>query len=143
MICSQKQVDRALYALRGKPFTNTDQYNQKINALTLNTILKALDRQVQVAECTVRGYLTVEVDIMVLVVPVGSHVSDLQLESCVREAEKLARLIESFSPRMSSELSLSALIAAKVVHEVVPDSASTVGLHVLAPALFLLLRWLS
>uniref|UniRef100_A0A1B6DLK0 Kazal-like domain-containing protein n=2 Tax=Clastoptera arizonana TaxID=38151 RepID=A0A1B6DLK0_9HEMI len=143
VLYSQKQIDRALYALRGKAHGNTDKHNNKINALTLNTILKALDRQVQVAECTVRGYLTVEVDIVVLVVPIGNQVSDLQLESCVREAEKLQSLIQRFSPRMISELSLSSLIAATVIHEVIPDSASAIAQHALAPALFLLLRWLS
>lgn len=130
-------MDRALLALHGRG----------INALTLSAILKALDRQIQVAECTVRGYLTVENDILVLVVPVNERVSDLQLESCVREAEKLANLIERSSPRILSELSLSALITATVVHTSVSNSAAvstvTLTVNTVIPALFLLLRWLN
>nr|CAD7402243.1 unnamed protein product [Timema cristinae] len=101
---SQKQVDRALYILRG----NT------LSALTVHAVLTALERQVQVAECAVRGYLTVETDLFVLVQPVGSTrpPSDVQLEACIREAEKLANLVRGSSPRVLSELSLSALTTA-------------------------------
>nr|CAD7570965.1 unnamed protein product [Timema californicum] len=93
---SQKQVDRALYILRG----NT------LSALTVHAVLTALERQVQVAECAVRGYLTVETDLFVLVQPVGSTrpPSDVQLEACIREAEKLANLVRGSSPRVLNTL---------------------------------------
>lgn len=131
---SQKQVDRALYALRGN----------SMSALTVDAVLNALERQIQVAECTIQGYLTVELDLIVLVVPVSQHASDLQLEACVREAEKLSSLIRRGSPRILSELVLSALTAATVIHTVV-SAASVLHLslpYCVAPALFLLLRWL-
>lgn len=97
----------------------------------------------QVAECTVRGYLTVELDLIVLVTPVTQHASELQLEACSREAEKLASLIRRSSPRVLSELSLSALTAATVIHTVV-NSAGILHItlpYYIVPALFLLLRW--
>nr|CAD7595599.1 unnamed protein product [Timema genevievae] len=110
---SQKQVDRALYILRG----NT------LSALTVHAVLTALERQVQVAECAVRGYLTVETDLFVLVQPVGSTrpPSDVQLEACIREAEKLANLVRGSSPRVLSELSLSALTTATEIHPAMGD----------------------
>ncbi|KAJ9584724.1 hypothetical protein L9F63_020929, partial [Diploptera punctata] len=107
LLFSQKQVDRALYALRGTA----------MSALTVTSVIQSLERQVQVAECTVRGYLTVEMDIFVLVQAIGRYPpSELQLEACVREAEKLANLIEVSSPRILSELSLSSLMTATIVH---------------------------
>lgn len=42
--------------------------------------------------------------------------SELQLEACLREAEKIASLMNSQSPRIASELSLSSLISAHIVH---------------------------
>lgn len=68
--CSQKQVDRALYALKS---------SQAVSELTLDTVLRALSRHVTVAECAVRGHLTVELDLMVLVVPVRPEPSPLQV----------------------------------------------------------------
>lgn len=117
LLYSQKQVDRVLYALRGNA----------VSALTVRAVLQALERQVQVSECTVRGYLTVEMDLFVLVQAVGKNPpSDLQLEACEREAEKLANLVRGASPRILSELSLSSLTTATVVHIPVYSSARSV-----------------
>ncbi|XP_039290122.1 reversion-inducing cysteine-rich protein with Kazal motifs isoform X1 [Nilaparvata lugens] len=138
LLYSQKQVDRALYALRGN----------SMSALTVEAVLSALERQIQVAECVVRGILTVQLDILVLITPTDKHASALQFEACVREAEKLSSLVRRSSPRMMSELSLSALTAAAVVHSVTYNTASVLLSldllslsHLLAPSLFLLLRW--
>lgn len=40
----------------------------------------------------------------------------MQLEACVREAEKIASLVNMKSPRIASELSLSSLTLATIVH---------------------------
>lgn len=133
-VYSQKQVDRALYALKSA---------EAVSTLTLETVLKALDRHVTVAECAVRGHLTVELDMMVLVVPTRPRPSLLQLQACASEAEKLANLVRLASPKIVTELSLGALIAARVVHNVVDSGAATLPpplVLTLAPALFLLLR---
>lgn len=107
LLYSRKQIDRALYALRG---TST-------NALTVTAILNSLERQVQIAECSLRGFLTVELDIFVALVPQKEYkASELQKEVCVREAEKLASLVQRSSPRILSELGLSSLTAATIVH---------------------------
>lgn len=57
MLYSRKQIDRALYAL---PTPNT-------GPLYLRSTLLALERQIQLAQCRLRGYITIELDIFVLV----------------------------------------------------------------------------
>lgn len=105
IIYSRKQIDRALFTLKGK---NTD-------VLTLKGILRALDNLVQVAHCRVSGYLTIEADIFVIVHTSGANLSELQHEACVREAEKIATLIDTQSHRITSDIALSALTVANVV----------------------------
>lgn len=106
LLYSTQQINRALFTLQ----------NRDTKPLTLRALLKALERQIQVAQCVLRGYLSVELDIIVLVQTTEPYPSALQLEACVREAEKIASLVNRQSPRVVSELSLSSLTAAKVVH---------------------------
>lgn len=131
---SQKQVDRVMHTLK-KP---------AVNALSTKAVLKALDRHVQVAECVVRGHLTMYQDLLVLVEPTVRVPTALQLEACLRESEKLSALVESSSPRVLTDLSLSMLISARPVHELVTNSAAaTVALSpVMALSLLLALTML-
>lgn len=112
--CSQKQVDRVMHTLK----------RPTVNALSLKSVLRALDRHVQVAECVVRGHLTMYQDLLVLVESTVRNPTRLQLEACLRESEKLATLVESSSPRAMADLSLSALISASPVQDLVANSAS-------------------
>lgn len=57
VLYSRKQIDRALYALQ----------NQTTTSLNLISVLRALERQIQLAQCTLRGFVTVELDIFVAV----------------------------------------------------------------------------
>lgn len=85
-------------------------------ALTVASVLGALERHVQVSECSVRGYASVEAELVVVVQARDRpKPSALQLETCVREAEKLAALVRRGSPRVLSELSLSVLSNAVAV----------------------------
>lgn len=106
LLYSRKQIDRALYVL----------YNNDTYPLTLKALLQALARTIQVAQCSLRGYLTIEMDIFVIVETTESNPSQLQLEACIREAEKIASLVNTQSPRLVSELSLSSLVLATPVH---------------------------
>ncbi|XP_044737825.1 reversion-inducing cysteine-rich protein with Kazal motifs [Chrysoperla carnea] len=106
IIYSRKQIDRALYALKG----------HSITSLTLQSMLQSLERHIQISECVLRGYLSIESDIFVMVQSTELKPSKLQLDACVREAEKIASLIRRHSPRIASDLSLSALTAATIVH---------------------------
>lgn len=96
-----------------------------VNALSTKSVIGALDRHVQVAECAARGYLTMYQDLLVLVEPTVENPTALQLEACVREAEKLATMLKTLSPRVTADLSLSTLLSAKLVHEPVVNSASS------------------
>lgn len=105
IIYSRKQIDRALFTLKGK---NTD-------ILTLKGILQALDNLIQVAHCRLSGYLTIENDIFVIVNSHEMNLSELQHEACFREAEKIATLIDTQSHKITSNIALSALTVANVV----------------------------
>ncbi|EDV97140.1 reversion-inducing cysteine-rich protein with Kazal motifs [Drosophila grimshawi] len=99
IIYSRKQLDRAFYALRG----------QESSLLTLHGVLQELDRLVQVSECQLTGFLTMEVGIFVALVPRTTHTTRLQLKVCLAEAEKISALISSQSPRITTNLALSSL----------------------------------
>lgn len=132
LLYSRKQVDRALYALKGTP----------TNALTVAAILEALERQVQTAECSLRGFLTVELDIFIAVVPQKQQkASELQREVCIREAEKLASLVRRSSPRIMSELGLSSLTAATIVHVMASGSSQLTSCLLWLLLSCLCLRW--
>ncbi|XP_049826537.1 reversion-inducing cysteine-rich protein with Kazal motifs isoform X2 [Aethina tumida] len=125
ILYSRKQIDRGLYALQSQYF----------KPLNLQTTLKALERQIQLAQCALRGYVSIEQDLFVAVQSTEKNPSDIQLETCVREAEKIANLINNHSPRVESELSLSSLISATIIHTDV--SSGVVGI-VLSNALLVL-----
>ncbi|XP_030760700.1 reversion-inducing cysteine-rich protein with Kazal motifs isoform X2 [Sitophilus oryzae] len=114
LLYSRKQIDRALYALQ----------NKSTEAVNLRSLLKGLERQIQLAQCTVRGYVTVEADIFLTVQSMERYPSALQLEACIREAEKIASLVNLQSPRIASELSLSSLTLATLVHTDISTSKS-------------------
>lgn len=105
IVYSRKQIDRALYALKGR---NT-------NALTLRGILQALEELIRVGQCRLSGYLTIETDIFVTVQSTVKTPSFIQIEACEREAEKIATLISMQSHRITSNLALSSLTAAHVM----------------------------
>lgn len=117
ILYSKKQIDRALYAT-----------NISATVINLNNVLKSLDRQVKIAECALRGYLTIEMELFVSVETILQSPTDLQLRLCVLEAEKLADLINRESPLITSDLGLSALSYAILVHT--HPSKGAIGINV-------------
>lgn len=105
IIYSRKQIDRSLFALKGK---NTE-------LVTLKGILRALDNLIHVAHCRLSGFLTIESDVFVIVHTIGSDLSQIQYEACTREAEKIATLIDTQSHRITTDIALSALTVANIV----------------------------
>lgn len=105
IVFSRKQIDRALYALKGQ---NTD-------ALTLRAILAALAELIRVSQCRLSGYLTIETDIFVTVQSTVKTPSFIQIEACTREVEKMSNLISMQSHRITSNLALSSLTVAHVI----------------------------
>lgn len=120
ILYSKKQIDRALYAT-----------NISATVINLHNVLSALDRHVKVAECVLRGYLTIETEIFVTVESILPNPTDLQLQVCILEAEKLADLINRESPLISSDLGLSALSYALTVHTYPTKGASNVNLSII------------
>jgi reversion-inducing cysteine-rich kazal motif protein len=79
-------------------------------------MLTALSRQLQVAECVLRGTLTPEGDIFLVNQPASKNPSELQLAACVAEIEKLVSRVAERSPRIVAEVPLSSLTRAEVAH---------------------------
>ncbi|KAK9507227.1 hypothetical protein O3M35_007133 [Rhynocoris fuscipes] len=117
VLYSQKYIDRIVL--------NMD--SELAESFLVENMLKALGRQIQVAECTLRGHLTIENDLIVLVTTTKRNPSRIQLEACVLEAEKIAVLIQRSSPRIVSELGLSALITATIVHQPNKSAANSLS----------------
>lgn len=129
IVYSRKQIDRALYALKGK---NTE-------ALTLRSILQAMSRLIRISHCRLFGFLTMETDLFVSVQSVEKEPSYIQIEACVRESEKIATLIASQSHRITSDLALSSLTVANIMPASQYSSANGVSFHLLT--LFIGLYW--
>ncbi|CAH2093095.1 unnamed protein product [Euphydryas editha] len=119
ILYSKKQIDRALYGT-----------NISATVINLHNVLSALDRHIKVAECALRGYLTIEMEIFVTVETILKNPTDLQLHVCVLEAEKLADLINRESALITSDLGLSALSYALTVHTHPTQGASSISLSI-------------
>uniref|UniRef100_A0A1I8Q6R9 Reversion-inducing cysteine-rich protein with Kazal motifs n=2 Tax=Stomoxys calcitrans TaxID=35570 RepID=A0A1I8Q6R9_STOCA len=114
---SRKQIDRALYALRG----------QHKDLLTLHSVLHELDSLIQVTECQLTGFLTMEVGIFVAIVPRASTPTRMQIEACIREAEKLSALITAQSHKITTNLILSGLTMSTMLDPSIENSAFSFG----------------
>lgn len=79
---------------------------------TIKTVIKALERYIRVADCNIRGHLTIESDIVIMVTPSSLRNFQVPPQICQKVAEKVAVMIQTLSPRITSELSLSVLTTA-------------------------------
>ncbi|KAH8405276.1 hypothetical protein KR222_001076, partial [Zaprionus bogoriensis] len=129
IIYSRKQLDRSFYALR----------DQHSSLLTLHGVLKEIDGLVQISECRLTGFLTMEVGIFVALVPRGRP-TELQLQACAAEAEKISDMINSLSPRITTNLALSSLT---VSHMIDPTPNGTASASTRGIAAMLLIALLS
>lgn len=130
IVYSRKQIDRALYALN----------NQNTYLLTLRSVLKSLAALIRTSDCRLSGFLTIEADIFVTVQSDLDGASEIQIEACHREAEKIANLISTQSHRITSDLSLSALTVANMMQPEVNSADTITSLLYLPIGLFLLMR---
>lgn len=96
--------------------------------VTLEGMLNALDRQLRVSECSLRGMLTLEGDIFIINQPVPKKPSDLQMHACVMEIEKLVSRITERSPRVVTEVPLGSLTRAEIAHMRISSSTSKLSL---------------
>ncbi|XP_063307994.1 reversion-inducing cysteine-rich protein with Kazal motifs [Pelobates fuscus] len=82
--------------------------------ITVLDILQKIRLHVSVPQCDVFGYLSMESELIVLIVPVDSHPKSIQIDACNKEAEKINSLINTDSPTLASQVPLSALITSEV-----------------------------
>lgn len=129
MVYSRKQIDRALYALQ----------NQNTHLLTLQSVLRALAGLIRTSECQLSGFLTIESDIFVTVQSVQAEPSQIQMEACHREAEKIANHISTQSHRITSDLSLNAFTVANMVQPEISRGIRIRGVFCLVIGLMVLL----
>lgn len=130
IVYSRKQIDRSLYALQGKD----------TESLTLKAILRSLQSLIKISQCYLSGYLTFETDIFIVVYSIHKNPTQIQIESCTREAEKLSILIETKSHFITSDLALSALTVANIIKPIISGSLRLGGslLGLLIPIILLL-----
>ncbi|XP_014472155.1 PREDICTED: reversion-inducing cysteine-rich protein with Kazal motifs [Dinoponera quadriceps] len=116
LVYSKKQLDRIYYTM-GEEVDK--------DFVTLEVLLAALSRRVHVAQCAVRGMLTPDLDVFIIVQPITKKPSALQLRACVTEAEKLVTRISERSSTIAAEVPLGSLTRAEVAHSYV-SSAMTI-----------------
>lgn len=93
------------------------------DAVTLEALLAALGRQLQVAQCAARGMMTPDRDIFIVVQPITKKPSTLQLRACVTETEKLVTRISERSPKIAAEVPLGSLTRAELAHGYISSAA--------------------
>lgn len=86
-----------------------------INTFTVETLIKTLEKHVGVIDCAIRGHLTIESDIIIMVTPSNPRKFQALAKVCHKEAEKITLMIQTSSPRINSELSSSVLTSAVLV----------------------------
>lgn len=110
LLYSQKLSDWSVEAIRD------------VHPVVIQTIAEKFREHVKVTECEVFAYLSLESDIIVLVIAITDSPTKLQVEACVREAEKLKALIQQQSPTLLTELPLSFFTTATMI-DPMPDTA--------------------
>lgn len=84
--------------------------------LTVQNIIEEFRQYVKVSQCDVFGYLSVEGDIVLVLTVITEYPSALQYETCSKEAEKLALMVQLGSPIFLNNFKLSAITAAVPDH---------------------------
>ncbi|GIY96112.1 reversion-inducing cysteine-rich protein with Kazal motifs [Caerostris extrusa] len=106
LLYSQKLSDWSVEAIRD------------VDPVVVQTIAEKFREHVKVTECDVFAYLSLESDIIVLVIAISDSPTKLQVEACIREAEKLQALIKQHSPTLLTELPLSFFTTAMMIDPV-------------------------
>ncbi|XP_066975585.1 reversion-inducing cysteine-rich protein with Kazal motifs isoform X2 [Macrobrachium rosenbergii] len=112
--------------------------------LTVAALMASLAAHVTVSECEIRGQLTLDGYLLVLVTPTASHSPSpppLVAAACVVEAERLVGVVRARSPRLVASLPAAALTLAAPAHTsaagtaAYPRRPTVLGIVVVALAL--------
>ncbi|KAG5268717.1 hypothetical protein AALO_G00215660 [Alosa alosa] len=91
--------------------------------VTLHDILRILRLHVSVPQCDIFGYLSIDSEIVILIVPVDQKPTPIQIEACSKESEKIDSLINYGSPTLVSHVPLSAFLTSEVKVSTISSSA--------------------
>lgn len=92
-----------------------------VEPVVVQTLAEKLRQHVKILECDVFAFLSVKSDIIALIVTTVDNPTELQIEACIKEAEKLESLIQKSSPILLTDLSLSFISGATMIE---PTNAS-------------------
>uniref|UniRef100_A0A8B9RIA1 Reversion-inducing cysteine-rich protein with Kazal motifs n=1 Tax=Astyanax mexicanus TaxID=7994 RepID=A0A8B9RIA1_ASTMX len=124
-----------LQILWNKKQMNTFAKLNRNQPITVHNILRILRLHISVPQCDIFGYLSIDSEIVILIVPVDQQPTPLQIEACSKEAEKIDSLINSGSPTLVSHVPLSAFLMSELklstVSSAAPHSASSLSLLLL------------
>uniref|UniRef100_A0A673LQZ7 Reversion-inducing cysteine-rich protein with Kazal motifs n=1 Tax=Sinocyclocheilus rhinocerous TaxID=307959 RepID=A0A673LQZ7_9TELE len=95
----------------------------KVNPVTVHDILKILRLHISVPQCDIFGYLSIDSELIVLIVPVDQQPTPLQIEACSKEAEKIDSLLNSASPTLVSQVPLSAFLRSELQLSTISSAA--------------------
>uniref|UniRef100_A0A671RD86 Reversion-inducing cysteine-rich protein with Kazal motifs n=1 Tax=Sinocyclocheilus anshuiensis TaxID=1608454 RepID=A0A671RD86_9TELE len=95
----------------------------KVNPVTVHDILKILRLHISVPQCDIFGYLSIDSELIFLIVPVDQQPTPLQIEACSKEAEKIDSLINSASPTLVSQVPLSAFLRSELQLSTISSAA--------------------
>lgn len=90
--------------------------------ITVQQIVQSLSRLLMIAQCHLFGYESLDGDIIFLVSSITPEPSEVQVEACNSEAERLETLIANGSPTLTLYLHLSPLLLAPARRAAFRDS---------------------
>uniref|UniRef100_A0A673JD33 Reversion-inducing cysteine-rich protein with Kazal motifs n=2 Tax=Sinocyclocheilus rhinocerous TaxID=307959 RepID=A0A673JD33_9TELE len=91
--------------------------------VTVHDILKILRLHISVPQCDIFGYLSIDSELIFLIVPVDQQPTPLQIEACSKEAEKIDSLLNSASPTLVSQVPLSAFLRSELQLSTISSAA--------------------
>uniref|UniRef100_A0A9J7ZNV5 Reversion-inducing cysteine-rich protein with Kazal motifs n=1 Tax=Cyprinus carpio carpio TaxID=630221 RepID=A0A9J7ZNV5_CYPCA len=97
----------------------------KVNPVTVHDVLKILRLHISVPQCDIFGYLSVDSELIVLIVSVDQQPTPLQIEACSKETEKIDSLINSASPTLGAHVPLAAFLHSEVKLSTISSAALT------------------
>lgn len=112
-----------------------------VDPVVIQTIAEKFRQHVKVTECEVFAYLSLESDIVVLVMAITDSPTELQVQACVREAEKLHILIQQHSPTLLTELPLSFFTSTTMIDPVSDGSDRLACFNLLNLCVLVAVAW--
>ncbi|XP_074644432.1 reversion-inducing cysteine-rich protein with Kazal motifs-like [Tubulanus polymorphus] len=108
----------------------------RLPPITVQNITTSLQHQITTLECEPFTYMSIEDEIVIVVVPITQNPTPLQVEACNQEAQRISSLIELSSPTLTLDVSLAPLLAAEVQTTYVKTASSASSVYMSSTHLF-------